>query len=81
MLVCSGNVELQAETLEALVKAVESGAISANRLDDALRRLRFAKERFLARERPKTSVRLRQLRSIIGHDDHQAIAAEMASFL
>jgi beta-N-acetylhexosaminidase len=81
VLVCSGNVELQAETLEALVKAVESGAIGASRLEDAMRRLRSAKRRFLAGERPKTAVRLRQLRSIIGHDDHQAIAAEMASFL
>jgi beta-N-acetylhexosaminidase len=81
VLVCSGNVELQAETLEALVKAVESGAIGASRLEDAMRRLRSAKRRFLTGERPKTAVRLRQLRSIIGHDDHQAIAAEMASFL
>lgn len=81
VLVCSGNVELQAATLEALVKAAESGEISANRLDDAMRRLKAVKERFLSKERPKTAARLRQLRSIIGHDDHQAIAAEMASFL
>ena len=81
VLICSGNVELQATTLEALVKATESGEISPTRLDAALRRLKVAKERFLAKERPKTVARLRQLRSIIGHDDHQAIAAEMASFL
>ena len=81
VLICSGDVELQAATLEALVKAAESGEISAGRLDDALRRLKVVKERFLSRERPKTATRLQQLRSIIGHDDHQAIAAEMASFL
>jgi beta-N-acetylhexosaminidase len=81
VLVCSGDVALQAETLEALVKAAESGEISPTRLDDAMRRLKLAKERFLAKERPKPAARLRQLRSIIGHDDHQAIAAEMASFL
>jgi beta-N-acetylhexosaminidase len=81
VLICSGDVELQATTLEALVKATESGEISPTRLDAALRRLKLAKERFLAKERPKTVARLRQLRSIIGHDDHQAIAAEMASFL
>ena len=81
LLICSGDVELQATTLEAIIKAVESGEIPAHRLDDAMTRLRRAKERFLATERPKTSVRLRELRSVIGRDEHQAIAAEMAAFL
>ena len=81
LLVCSGNVELQAVTLEALVKAVESGEISPTRITAALNRLRHAKERFLAAERPKTAARLRELRSVIGREEHQAIAAEMASFL
>src|SRR5262245_55902553 len=81
VLVCSGDVELQAATLEALVRAAETGEIAPARLDAAMSRLKAAKERFLASERPKTAARLRQLRSIIGHDDHQAIAAEMASFL
>jgi len=81
LLICSGDVELQATTLEAIVKAAESGEIPAHRLDDAMTRLRRAKERFLATERPKTSVRLKELRSVIGRDEHQAIAAEMAAFL
>ena len=81
VLVCSGDVELQAATLEALIKAVESREISPTRLDDAMTRLRRAKERFLSAERPKMSTRLRELRTVIGHDDHQAIAAEMAAFL
>lgn len=81
VLVCSGDVELQAATLEALVKAAEAGEISAARLDDAVQRLRRAKERFLAAERPRLSARIRELRSVIGHDEHRAIAAEMASFL
>ena len=81
VLVCSGDIELQAATLEALIKAVEANEISHARLDDAMKRLRTAKERFLAAERPKTSARLRELRSIIGRDEHQAIAAEMAAFL
>jgi beta-N-acetylhexosaminidase len=81
VLVCSGSVEVQAATLEGLVKAVESGEISATRLADASKRLRTAKERFLATERPKTSARLRELRSVIGRDEHQAIAAEMAAYL
>lgn len=81
VLVCSGSVDLQAATLEALVKAVESGDITRARLDDALKRLRRAKERFLADERPAMSARIRELDSIIGRDEHQAIAAEMAAFL
>lgn len=81
VLVCSGDVDLQAATLEALVKAVEAGDISRARLDEAMKRLRKAKERFLADERPRMSARLKQLGSIIGRDEHQAIAAEMAAFL
>ena len=81
LLICSGDVNVQAAALEALVKAAESGEIPARRLDDALIRLRRAKERFLAAERPRTSARLRGLRAVIGRDEHQAIAAEMASFL
>jgi beta-N-acetylhexosaminidase len=81
LLICSGDVDLQAATLEALVKAVESGAIRQQRIDDAMTRLRRAKERFLADERPKMSARLKELRTVIGRDEHQAIAAEMAAFL
>jgi beta-N-acetylhexosaminidase len=81
VLICSGDVDLQATTLEALVRAVESGEIRQGRVDDALVRLRRAKERFLADDRPKMSARLKELRAVIGRDEHQAIAAEMATFL
>jgi beta-N-acetylhexosaminidase len=81
LLVCSGDVETQAAVLEALVKAIESGDLSPARVDDALQRAKTAKERFLAVERPKPAARLRELRSVIGRAEHQAIAAEMASFL
>ena len=81
VLVCSGDVDLQAATLEALIKAAENGDIPARRLDDAMMRLKRAKEQFLANERPKISARLQELRTVLGRDEHQAIAAEMASFL
>jgi beta-N-acetylhexosaminidase len=81
VLVCSGDVDLQGTTLEALVRAVEAGEITQTRIDDAMKRLRNAKERFLSTERPRMSVRLKELRSVIGQDEHQAIAAEMAAFL
>ncbi|MEZ5284013.1 MAG: beta-N-acetylhexosaminidase [Vicinamibacterales bacterium] len=81
VLVCSGDVDLQARTLEALVRAVESGEISRARLDDALRRLRRAKERFLAGDRPGVGARQRALRDVLGRDEHRAVAEEMAAFL
>ncbi len=81
VLICSGDIDLQATTLEALVQAMETGTLSPARLDDALGRIRRAKERFLARQRPAASARFRALRSVLGRDEHQAIAAEMASFL
>ena len=44
LLICSGDVEAQAATLEALVHAVEDGRIPYTRIEDALKRLR-ARER------------------------------------
>jgi len=81
ILVCSGDVDLQARTLEALVRAVESGAITPARCDDAFLRLRRAKERFLMGERRKPASRAREMRQLLGREEHQLIAAEMAAFL
>ena len=79
LLICSGDVELQAATLEALVHAVEQGRIGYARLEDALKRLRIAKERFLAA--PVASGRSPQLQHLLGCDAHQRIAEEMSRFL
>ncbi len=81
VLVCSGDVDLQGRTLEALVRAAESGQIPAKRLDDALIRLKRVKERFLMGERLRPSSRLQALRAVLGREEHQLVAAEMASFL
>lgn len=81
VLVCSGDIDLQARTLEALVKAVESGAIPAKRHDDAFVRLKRAKQRFLGVERPGPSARIKQLRGVLGREEHQLVAAEMATYL
>ncbi len=78
VLVCSGDAALQAATLEALVKAVESGALPLARVDDALARMARAKARFPgqpARDRG------RPWRSVVGCEAHQLVAAEMAGFL
>jgi beta-N-acetylhexosaminidase len=81
VLICSGDADVQAGALEAIVKAVESGEIAPTRIDDAFRRQRAAKQRFLAKDRPRLTTRIRELKQVLGHEDHQAIAAEMASFL
>jgi beta-N-acetylhexosaminidase len=75
----SGDVAVMAETLEALVHAVEDERIPRRRLDDALLRLRRAKERFLAAGmRPAGRVALER---VLGCDEHRRIADEMAAYL
>jgi beta-N-acetylhexosaminidase len=81
VLVCQGDVDVQARTLEALVKAVESGVIPAKRYDDASLRLKRTKQRFLTKERPGPSARIRALRGVLGREEHQLVAAEMAAYL
>ena len=87
LLICSGDVSLQAATLEALVHAVEQDRIPFKRLEDALVRNRRAKERFLAASAfAKASAdrsemgRQGQLRHVLGCDAHQRIVEEMARF-
>jgi beta-N-acetylhexosaminidase len=79
VLICSGAVEAQAATLEALVHAVEDGRISYKRVEGALKRLRQAKERFLAA--PVGSLRAPRLQHVLGCDAHQRISEEMSRFL
>jgi beta-N-acetylhexosaminidase len=80
VLVCSGDVDAQAATLEALVHAVEDRRISYKRLEDTQKRLRRAKERFLAA--PVAAGRVAErLRQVLGCDAHQRVAEEMSRFL
>jgi beta-N-acetylhexosaminidase len=81
VLVCSGDVDLQARTLEALVRAVESGRISSQRWDDAFMRLKRVKQRFLGGDRPGPAARIKALRGVLGREEHQLVAAEMAAYL
>jgi beta-N-acetylhexosaminidase len=78
LLICSGDVDLQARTLEALVHAVEDGRIAYKRLEDAHARLRKAKERFLA---APIAIRPAPLRHVLGRDEHRRVAEEMARYL
>ena len=79
LLICSGDIALQAETLEALVHAVEQGRISYKRLEDAQTRLRRAKERFLAQP-VAAPARRSTLRQVLGCDAHRRVAEEMSRF-
>lgn len=76
VLVCSGNHDLQHATLEALVRAVESGTLPYARVEQALAHQRRAKERFRVRPAPPA----RAVVQVVASDEHQAIAAEMARF-
>jgi beta-N-acetylhexosaminidase len=80
VLVCQGDVDLQARTLESLVRAVESGTIPAKRFDEAFMRLKRAKQKFLTPDRPGARARIRALRGVLGREEHQLIAAEMAAY-
>jgi len=74
----SRDIEAQAEVLEALVHAVEDGRIPYKRLEDALTRHRRAKERFLA---AAVMPGARNLRHIVGCDEHRRVADEMARYV
>jgi beta-N-acetylhexosaminidase len=80
VLICqSGDQEVQVDALEALIHGVEDNRLPLSRVDDALMRHQRAKETFLAASssRPMSGKALRQL---LGRDEHQAIAAEIARF-
>lgn len=80
VLMCGSDVETQVAAVEAVIRAAEDGSLPIKRIEDALARHRRVKERFLAppRPRPLTGV---ALRAVLGRDEHQAVADEMARFL
>jgi len=77
LLICSGNAEVQATTLEALVHAAEDGRIPFKRLEDAHKRLRAAKERMLTQS-VSAGPSHAALRQVLGCDAHQRVADDMA---
>jgi beta-N-acetylhexosaminidase len=79
VLVCSGDAATISATLEALVKAVENGALPLARLDDALARMARAKTRFLGARAAGRGAGT-AWRAVVGCEAHQLVAAEMAGF-
>ncbi len=81
MLICSGDHAIQAESLEAIIHAVEDERLRISRVEDALTRQQRAKERFLVSSVGARPLSGRALRAAIGRDDHRAIADQMSQFL
>src|SRR5215471_9577957 len=81
VLICSGDHQTQAATLETLVHAAEEKRLPYARVEDALQRHQRAKERFLGAAMTPRPVKWQALRQMIGRDEHRAIADEMAQFL
>jgi beta-N-acetylhexosaminidase len=79
VLMCAPKPEEQMAALEAVIYAVEKGHLPLARAEDAIKRHRRVKERFLTPPRPKPATGA-ALRAILGRDEHQAVAAEMARF-
>ena len=73
------DVNVQATAIEALVHAVEDGRIPYGRIEDALKRQRRAKERFLVPVEPR-GPRM-PLEHLLGCEAHLRVADEMARFL
>jgi beta-N-acetylhexosaminidase len=81
MLICSGNHDAQAASLEALVHAIEDEQLPLTQVEDSLKRQRRAKERFLAAPVAARPPAGRALHAALGSDEHRAVAEEMARFL
>jgi beta-glucosidase-like glycosyl hydrolase len=80
VLMCGADLETQVAAVEAVIHAAEDGSLPVKRVEDALARHRRVKERFLAPPRPRPLTGA-ALRAVLGCDEHQAVAAEMARFL
>ena len=79
VLLCGTAPETQFAAIEALIRAVEAGTVPLKRIENALERHRRIKERFLA-PAPARPLSGAPLRAVLGRDEHQAVAAEMARF-
>jgi beta-N-acetylhexosaminidase len=78
VLMCGAEQDVQARSIEAVIKAVEDGRIPVKRAEDALARHRRVKERFLARTHGPLSGAA--LRAALGRDEALSVADEMSRF-
>lgn len=81
LLLCAPDPAYQVAVIEGLIYAVEAGALSERRLEDALRRQRRTKESFLTGDGDWRPPAPRRLKEVLGCAEHQQIADEMRSCL
>jgi beta-N-acetylhexosaminidase len=81
VLMCGEGQDAQVAALEAVIRAVEDGTLPRTRVDDAIVTHRKVKERFLSGRRPPQPLAGDALNAVLGRDEHQAVADEMARFL
>jgi beta-N-acetylhexosaminidase len=79
VLMCGEAAEPQFAAMEMVIHAIEDGSLPLKRVEDALARHRRMKEQFLAPPRPRP-LEGKALRALLGREEHQAVAAEMAGF-
>jgi beta-N-acetylhexosaminidase len=81
VLICSGDHDVQAAALEALVHAIEEQRLPLSQIEDSLMRHQRAKERFLAAGVAPRPLAPKLLRQALGRAEHQQVADEMARFV
>ena len=81
VLLCDPDAGAQAAVIEHLIHAVEDDTLPERRVEDALRRQRRVKERFLEGDGLWRPPRPRVLDSVLGCGEHQAVAEEMRRHL
>jgi beta-N-acetylhexosaminidase len=81
VLMCGESQDAQATALEAVIRAVEDGTLARTRVDNALATHRAVKARFLSGRRPPQPLAGEALKAVLGRDEHQAVADDMARFL
>lgn len=79
VLMCGAAQDVQFYALETIIRAVEDGSLPLKRAEDALARHRRVKERFLGRR--ATPLGGAALRALLGCEEHQRTAEEMARFV
>ena len=81
VLLCDPDPEAQAAVIEHVIHAVENKTLPESRVEDALRRQRRTKERFLDGDEAWRPPPRRVLDALLGCDEHQGIADEMRRHL
>jgi beta-N-acetylhexosaminidase len=80
LLICGGDHDKKVRALEGLIRAAEAEKAFARRVEDALARMRRAKQRFLAGPAFTRADPVR-IRAALGLLDHQMVAEEMRQWL